>query len=212
MQPSPFLLPGAVWYSLPFFSEKGKFPGTCWALAAATVISDVICSKTGIPIDYSAGDLLGCCGPRCGDYNGGYPYYALEYITQKGTVTGGYYGPNVGWRISYPNNGQISVCLSVCMTCRLYGFDALYRKVREAESFDRLTLSDCQSLFDKKITRTALWEGGAGAVDCFFCSPQRRRRRPEAYLLTRKERLLGWLLSISYQRQLHRHVSIVAAL
>lgn len=72
--------------------------GSCWAFGAVEAISDRHCIHTEgkVQVQISAEDLLSCCytcGMGC---NGGYPGSAWEYWVDKGIVTGGLYGSNVG--------------------------------------------------------------------------------------------------------------------
>ncbi|KAH8619597.1 putative Papain family cysteine protease [Trypanosoma vivax] len=62
--------------------------GSCWAVAAATAMSDRFCVTGGVrDLGISAGDLLSCC-TSCGDgCDGGYPDEAWLYFTESGLVS-----------------------------------------------------------------------------------------------------------------------------
>jgi cathepsin B len=65
--------------------------GSCWAVAAASSMTDRICiASNGIRTPYlSAVDILACCGYQCGTCRGGQPEAAWKYFTTDGCVTGG---------------------------------------------------------------------------------------------------------------------------
>lgn len=68
--------------------------GSCWAVAAASVITDRICLENGAASNlvYSAADPLACC-TNCGSgCNGGYADGGFTYWISSGLVTGGEYG------------------------------------------------------------------------------------------------------------------------
>ncbi|KAI1289653.1 Cathepsin B [Halotydeus destructor] len=68
--------------------------GSCWAVAAASAMSDRVCIRSyqKLDIQLSDEDILTCC-PDCGTgCNGGYPSQAWNYWTTVGVVTGGLYG------------------------------------------------------------------------------------------------------------------------
>ncbi|KHJ99397.1 papain family cysteine protease [Oesophagostomum dentatum] len=68
--------------------------GSCWAVSAASAMSDRLCvqSKGAIQTMVSDADILSCCGSFCGyGCNGGYPIRAWQYIVSTGTCSGGPY-------------------------------------------------------------------------------------------------------------------------
>ncbi|AAZ11620.1 cysteine peptidase C (CPC) [Trypanosoma equiperdum] len=62
--------------------------GSCWAVAAASAMSDRFCTMGGVQdVHISAGDLLACCSD-CGDgCNGGDPDRAWAYFSSTGLVS-----------------------------------------------------------------------------------------------------------------------------
>jgi cathepsin B len=68
--------------------------GSCWAVAAAAIMTDRTCiaSNGGTTPNLSALNVLSCCGDQCGSCAGGYPLYAMRYWRDTGVVTGGEYG------------------------------------------------------------------------------------------------------------------------
>lgn len=72
--------------------------GSCWAVAAATTLSDRFCiaSNGSTSVKLSANQLTTCCF-RCGyGCGGGFPELAWEYIYRRGLVTGGIYRSKEG--------------------------------------------------------------------------------------------------------------------
>ncbi|PIC14490.1 hypothetical protein B9Z55_026784 [Caenorhabditis nigoni] len=85
--------------------------GSCWAFAAAEIISDRICIQsngTQQPI-ISPEDILSCCGTSCNNgCQGGYPIEAMKYWMNSGVVTGG----------DYQGAGCIPYSFRPCSTCQ----------------------------------------------------------------------------------------------
>ncbi|XP_014244675.1 cathepsin B-like [Cimex lectularius] len=74
--------------------------GSCWAVSAASVLSDRFCIATKGKMNHplSSADLLSCCS-FCGNgCNGGNPLKAWQYLSKKGVRTGGDYHSHVGCR------------------------------------------------------------------------------------------------------------------
>ncbi|GMR36246.1 hypothetical protein PMAYCL1PPCAC_06441, partial [Pristionchus mayeri] len=72
--------------------------GSCWAMAATSVMSDRLCISTNFTRQeiISAQDLLSCC-PSCGSCGGGgFLISAFKHWKERGLVTGGLYGSNEG--------------------------------------------------------------------------------------------------------------------
>nr|QOV03101.1 cathepsin B7 [Mahanarva fimbriolata] len=72
--------------------------GSCWAVAAASSMSDRLCIASGgkINVNISSEQVLSCCS-YCGDgCNGGYPDEAWKYASRAGIVSGGDYGSDEG--------------------------------------------------------------------------------------------------------------------
>jgi len=71
--------------------------GSCWAIAAASVMTDRACIASGSAgVRYSTEDVLSCChtcGFGCG---GGYPAMAMKFWKSNGVVTGGAYDSSEG--------------------------------------------------------------------------------------------------------------------
>ncbi|XGW24196.1 hypothetical protein V3C99_005969 [Haemonchus contortus] len=68
--------------------------GSCWAVSAASTMSDRICVQTKGKLQtiLSDTDILSCCGRMCGDgCEGGYDHLAWEWVQRFGVVTGGPY-------------------------------------------------------------------------------------------------------------------------
>ncbi|CAJ0609717.1 unnamed protein product [Cylicocyclus nassatus] len=78
--------------------DQTKPCASCWAVSAASVMSDRACIQSGGKIQtlISDSDLLSCCGGGnevCGNcYDGGYPMKAWEHAIVNGTCSGGPYG------------------------------------------------------------------------------------------------------------------------
>ncbi|UMM37945.1 hypothetical protein L5515_009550 [Caenorhabditis briggsae] len=85
--------------------------GSCWAFAAAEIISDRICIQsngTQQPI-ISPEDILSCCGSSCNNgCQGGYTIEAMKYWMNSGVVTGG----------DYQGAGCIPYSFRPCSTCK----------------------------------------------------------------------------------------------
>ncbi|ORC88041.1 cysteine peptidase C (CPC) [Trypanosoma theileri] len=62
--------------------------GSCWAVAAASAMSDRFCTIGGVQdVRISSGDLMSCC-TSCGfGCNGGYPEKAWEFFADTGIVS-----------------------------------------------------------------------------------------------------------------------------
>ncbi|CAL8104889.1 unnamed protein product [Calicophoron daubneyi] len=74
--------------------------GSCWAVAAASTMSDHYCIQTGRSVVLSETDLLSCC-PECGlGCRGGSLFGPWLYWNQTGIVTGG--GQNCTGCLCYP--------------------------------------------------------------------------------------------------------------
>jgi cathepsin B len=67
--------------------------GSCWAVAAASAITDRTCiaSNGTITTHLSSTDVLSCCGYQCGGCQGGQPNAAWDYWVKSGVVSGGDY-------------------------------------------------------------------------------------------------------------------------
>lgn len=87
-----------------FFDSREKWPecasvmnipwdqgncGSCWAVAAAAVISDRICIQTGRKIRISARDIFTCQKQGAWGCDGGYPSSAWDFALFTGVVSGG---------------------------------------------------------------------------------------------------------------------------
>ncbi|RZB38829.1 Peptidase C1 and/or Propeptide C1 domain containing protein, partial [Asbolus verrucosus] len=77
-------------------TNQGKC-GSCWALAAASVLTDRFCimNKGNVNFEFSTEDILTCCGKNCladvKDYcRGGRADQAWKFLVQTGCVSGGY--------------------------------------------------------------------------------------------------------------------------
>eukprot|EP01006_Ploeotia_vitrea_P020729 TRINITY_DN53022_c0_g1_i1.p1 TRINITY_DN53022_c0_g1~~TRINITY_DN53022_c0_g1_i1.p1 ORF type:complete len:120 (+),score=1.31 TRINITY_DN53022_c0_g1_i1:239-598(+) len=80
------------WTNCPSISEIRDQAncGSCWAVAAATAMTDRYCIAKNDP-DYriSYQNLLSCCGFRCGfGCNGGYNIAGWKYWGRQGITTG----------------------------------------------------------------------------------------------------------------------------
>ncbi|EYC28871.1 hypothetical protein Y032_0007g3469 [Ancylostoma ceylanicum] len=72
--------------------------GSCWAVAAASAMSDRVCALTNGRINRILSDteVLSCCFGSCGfGCKGGYPARAFGYAWRYGLSTGGPYGEKV---------------------------------------------------------------------------------------------------------------------
>ncbi|KAK6730250.1 hypothetical protein RB195_006985 [Necator americanus] len=68
--------------------------GSCWAVSAASVMSDRLCIQTNGTNQkiLSSADILACCGEDCGSgCEGGYPIQAYFYLENTGVCSGGEY-------------------------------------------------------------------------------------------------------------------------
>ncbi|EPB68437.1 papain family cysteine protease [Ancylostoma ceylanicum] len=68
--------------------------GSCWAVAAASTMSDELCVQSNGTIKHilSDTDILTCCVGACGDgCEGGWPIEAYRWMKSDGVVTGGKY-------------------------------------------------------------------------------------------------------------------------
>eukprot|EP01059_Diplonema_ambulator_P036593 TRINITY_DN9175_c0_g3_i1.p1 TRINITY_DN9175_c0_g3~~TRINITY_DN9175_c0_g3_i1.p1 ORF type:complete len:333 (+),score=119.85 TRINITY_DN9175_c0_g3_i1:38-1036(+) len=79
--------------------------GSCWAFGSTEAFEDRQCIATGLNREMSVEDTASCCtGFECGfsaGCNGGQPSSALQWMTEKGVVSGGDYdevGKNVSCR------------------------------------------------------------------------------------------------------------------
>jgi cathepsin B len=92
--------------------------GSCWAFGAAEAFTDRVCIATNgtNQNQYSATDVLSCCGLSCGfGCNGGYLSGAWGYIQSKGLVTGGEFGdkdcyPYVFEKCDHHVDGEYGPC------------------------------------------------------------------------------------------------------
>ena len=96
--------------------------GSCWAFAAATVLSDRLCiaSKQTIQTRLSPQDVLSCCFSCGNGCDGGFSSGAWDYFIQSGIVSGNNYGDNQ-WCMSYqiPPDSQdhdTPPCRRTCQT------------------------------------------------------------------------------------------------
>lgn len=77
--------------------NQGKC-GCCWAVAAASAMSDRLCIATNgsFTLPLSEEELMSCC-KGCGNgCHGGFHYRAWQYFVTHGIVTGGGYSSGVG--------------------------------------------------------------------------------------------------------------------
>ncbi|XGW24195.1 hypothetical protein V3C99_005968 [Haemonchus contortus] len=66
--------------------------GSCWAVSAASTMSDRICVQSGGKVKkiLSDTDIISCCGNACGDgCEGGYHTEAWAYVKRYGVCSGG---------------------------------------------------------------------------------------------------------------------------
>ncbi|CAH1112281.1 unnamed protein product [Psylliodes chrysocephalus] len=75
--------------------------GSCWAVSAASVMSDRRCIASGgsLQVPVSAEDVISCCHTCIIFENGcqgSYPELAFDYWFEKGVVTGGQYNSSLG--------------------------------------------------------------------------------------------------------------------
>ncbi|XGW24186.1 hypothetical protein V3C99_005965, partial [Haemonchus contortus] len=80
--------------SLRYIRDQTKC-GSCWAVSAASVMSDRLCihTKGKVKTMLSDTDILACCGKFCGyGCEGGYNGRAWKWATISGVVSGGRYG------------------------------------------------------------------------------------------------------------------------
>ncbi|EFA09203.1 cathepsin B-like cysteine proteinase 4 [Tribolium castaneum] len=102
--------------------NQGKC-GSCWAFAAAEVMSDRLCVATNgsVKFEFSPEDLINCCetcGKKC---KGGYSYYAWKYYTSTGLVSGGDYNTSRGcqpYSKSNFNDGVSPECSKTCQNTK----------------------------------------------------------------------------------------------
>ncbi|CAJ0596279.1 unnamed protein product [Cylicocyclus nassatus] len=79
--------------SITYIRDQSKC-GSCWAVAAAEVMSDRLCVQSNgrKNVHLSDTDILACCGEPCGEgCEGGWPYKAWKFLQEYGVVTGGHY-------------------------------------------------------------------------------------------------------------------------
>ncbi|KAK6731331.1 hypothetical protein RB195_007666 [Necator americanus] len=68
--------------------------GSCWAVSAASTMSDRLCVQSNgkIKLHVSDTDILACCGEFCGaGCSGGWPFQAWKWVGKYGVCTGGDY-------------------------------------------------------------------------------------------------------------------------
>lgn len=78
-----------------FFSLRGKIGnvynqqkcGSCWAVATATVFSDVVSINTGRRVEISPTDLLRCNTQGQNGCGGGQPALAIKHLKEKGIMS-----------------------------------------------------------------------------------------------------------------------------
>ncbi|KIH67674.1 papain family cysteine protease [Ancylostoma duodenale] len=88
--------------------------GSCWAVSAASAMSDELCVQSNgtIKVVLSDTDILSCCGGDCGaGCWGGWPLRAYQWAERNGVVTGGAYRQKVILDITMATN-----------TCKPYAF------------------------------------------------------------------------------------------
>ncbi|KHJ41855.1 papain family cysteine protease [Trichuris suis] len=92
--------------------------GSCWAVSAASVMSDRTCiGSNGTTVKFlSDEELLSCC-KKCGyGCNGGNPQMALLYWKTIGVPTGGLYGSKKGCKpYSFPPNNKKKAITPACV-------------------------------------------------------------------------------------------------
>ncbi|RZC31938.1 Peptidase C1 domain containing protein, partial [Asbolus verrucosus] len=115
------------WPECPSIS-KARDEGNCtgsWAFAIASVMTDRVCiaSEGRINFEFSAEDILTCCGEKCfpdGDYNDcGEARVDLiwEFLIRDGSVSGGEYNSNEGckpYSEGVYKSGTHSGCVLAC--------------------------------------------------------------------------------------------------
>ncbi len=98
--------------------------GSCWAVATVGAATDRWCIATGgkQKPQFSARDLLSCCG-SCGyGCEGGYPASAWSYLANTGIVTGGDY-QDYKFCVSYPMPFCDHHCVGKYPQCSSMSFD-----------------------------------------------------------------------------------------
>ncbi|CAJ0594778.1 unnamed protein product [Cylicocyclus nassatus] len=103
--------------------------GSCWAVSAASVMSDRLCIATYGQDQriISDTDILSCCGEMCGDgCQGGIPIGAYQYGMTNGVCTGGpYNAKNCCKPYPFPPNSldkQTPICRAQCQ----FGYNVDY--------------------------------------------------------------------------------------
>nr|CDJ88699.1 Peptidase C1A domain containing protein [Haemonchus contortus] len=141
--------------------------GSCWAVSAASTMSDRICVQTGGRVQkiISDVDILSCCGLSCGyGCDGGYAHEAWAFALTYGVVTGGGYKAKGVCR-PYPfhpcglHHGQFYSCprdheyvTPVCKKYCQYGYGKRYEKDKIFARTARILDTD-EKAIQKEIMR-----------------------------------------------------------
>jgi cathepsin B len=130
--------------------------GSCWAVAAASAMSDRICVKSGgkIKVDISALDLMSCETYSYG-CNGGWPEAAWRYFSVNGLVTGGNYTEKSGCRpypfppAVHPSHEKTYKTPKCQKTCQKSYGETYKKDLHYAKPYDQVQLYDEQEIRDE---------------------------------------------------------------